>query len=167
MAIGVNYIDRATVAVANLDIRHEFGLNATEIGALVSVWSLCFAFSQLPMGWLVDRVGPRPLLGFSLLIWSVAQAAGGFVGGFGQLLWARGVLHPNPTDPADQACFNAMPALKNLNDRLIGSEAQAVVDALKRPGRFVAVFDLGATVMPGGILDRLRAHGVAVSAPVP
>jgi sugar phosphate permease len=92
MAIGVNYIDRATVAVANLDIRHEFGLNATEIGALVSVWSLCFAFSQLPMGWLVDRVGPRPLLGFSLLIWSVAQAAGGFVGGFGQLLWARGVL---------------------------------------------------------------------------
>ena len=64
MAIGVNYIDRATVAVANLDIRHEFGLNATEIGALVSVWSLCFAFSQLPMGWLVDRVGPRPLLGF-------------------------------------------------------------------------------------------------------
>jgi uncharacterized protein YbaP (TraB family) len=81
--------------------------------------------------------------------------------------WARGVIHPNPTDPADQACFNAMPSLRNLNDRLIGSEAQAVVDALKRPGRSVAVFDLGATVMPGGILDRLRAHGVSVSAPVP
>jgi sugar phosphate permease len=92
MAIGVNYIDRATVAVANLDIRREFGLNATEIGALVSVWSLCFAFSQLPMGWLVDRVGPRPLLGFALLVWSGAQAAGGLVGSFGQLLWARGVL---------------------------------------------------------------------------
>ncbi len=92
MAIGVNYIDRATVAVANLSIRNEFGLNATEIGALVSVWSLCYAFSQLPMGWLVDRVGPRPLLGVALLIWSVAQAAGGLVGSFGQLLWARGVL---------------------------------------------------------------------------
>ncbi len=81
--------------------------------------------------------------------------------------WARGVLHPNPTDPADQACFNAMPQLKNLNDRLIGSEAEAIVDALKRPGRSVAVFDLGATVMPGGVLDRIRAHGVTVSAPVP
>jgi sugar phosphate permease len=92
MAIGVNYIDRATVAIANQDIRHEFGLTATEIGALVSVWSLCFAFSQLPMGWLVDRVGPRPLLGVALLIWSVAQAAGGLVGSFGQLLWARGIL---------------------------------------------------------------------------
>jgi uncharacterized protein YbaP (TraB family) len=81
--------------------------------------------------------------------------------------WARGVVHPNPTDPADLACFSAMPQLKNLNDRLIGSEAQAVVDALKRPGRSIAVFDLGATVMPGGVLDRIRAHGVTVSAPVP
>jgi hypothetical protein len=81
--------------------------------------------------------------------------------------WARGVIHPNPTDPADAACFAVMPTLKNLNDRLIGAEAQAVADALHRPGRSVAVFDLGATVMPGGILDRLRARGIAISAPVP
>jgi hypothetical protein len=81
--------------------------------------------------------------------------------------WSRGVIHPNPTDPADQACFNAMPQLKSLNDRLIGSEAQAIVDALKRPGHSVAVFDLGATVMPGGVLDRIRARGVTVPAPGP
>jgi uncharacterized protein YbaP (TraB family) len=81
--------------------------------------------------------------------------------------WARGVIRPNPTDPADQACFNAMPQLKTLNDRLIGSEAEAVADALKRPGHMVAVFDLGATVMPGGVLDRLRARGLSVSAPLP
>lgn len=92
MAIGINYIDRATVSVANLPIREEFGLNATEIGGLVSVWSLCYAISQLPMGWLVDRVGPRPLLGVALLIWSAAQAMGGLVGSFSHLLWARGVL---------------------------------------------------------------------------
>ena len=81
--------------------------------------------------------------------------------------WSRGVIHPNPVDPADQACFNAMPQLESLNDRLISSEAQAVVDALKRPGRSVAVFDLGATVMPNGVLDKIRAHGVAVPAPAP
>ncbi len=92
MVIAVNYIDRASVAVANQSIRSDFGLNATEIGALVSVWSLSFALSQLPMGWLVDRLGPRPLLGWALLLWSLAQAAGGLAGSFGQLLWARGVL---------------------------------------------------------------------------
>jgi uncharacterized protein YbaP (TraB family) len=81
--------------------------------------------------------------------------------------WAHGVIRPNPTDPANQACFDAMPQLKTLNDRLIGEEAQAIADALKRPGRTVAVFDLGATVMPGGVLDRLRARGLDVSAPTP
>jgi uncharacterized protein YbaP (TraB family) len=81
--------------------------------------------------------------------------------------WARGVIRPNPTDPADQACLNAMPQLKTLNDRLVGEEAQAVADALKHPGRTIAVFDLGATTMPGGVLDRLRARGLSVSAPVP
>jgi uncharacterized protein YbaP (TraB family) len=79
--------------------------------------------------------------------------------------WSRGVIHPNPTDPADAACFAVMPALKTLNDRLIGEEAQAIFDALHRPGRSVAVFDLGATVMPGGVLDRLRAKGVSIPAP--
>ena len=79
--------------------------------------------------------------------------------------WARGVIHPNPTDPADAACFAVMPALKSLNDRLIGEEAQAIADALHRPGHSVAVFDLGATTMPGGVLDRLRAKGVSVPAP--
>lgn len=81
--------------------------------------------------------------------------------------WARGVIRPNPTDPADAACLAAMPQLKSLNDRLIGEEAQAVMEALHRPGKTVAVFDLGATTMPGGVLDRLRAHGVNVSAPTP
>ncbi len=81
--------------------------------------------------------------------------------------WARGIVRPNPTDPADQACLNAMPQLKTLNDHLIGEEAQAVADALRRPGKTIAVFDLGATTMPGGVLDRLRARGLNVSAPAP
>jgi uncharacterized protein YbaP (TraB family) len=81
--------------------------------------------------------------------------------------WARGVIHPNPTDPADQACLNVMPQMKSLNDRLIGYEAQAVADWVKKPGRTVAVFDLGATTMPGGVLDRLRARGLQVSGPMP
>jgi uncharacterized protein YbaP (TraB family) len=81
--------------------------------------------------------------------------------------WARGIVRPNPTDPADQACLNAMPQLKTLNDHLIGEEAEAVADALRRPGKTVAVFDLGATTMPGGVLDRLRSRGLNVSAPTP
>jgi len=39
-AIALNYMDRSTLAIGNLKIRQEFGLNATAIGALGSAWAL-------------------------------------------------------------------------------------------------------------------------------
>src|ERR1700761_4253669 len=92
ISIAVNYIDRATISIANLNIRQDFGLSATQIGGLLSAWSLCYALSQLPTGFLVDRFGARVLVGAGLFIWSVAQGAGGLAASYGQLLWSRAVL---------------------------------------------------------------------------
>ncbi len=88
-AIALNYVDRSTLAIGNVTIRQEFGLNATAIGALQSFWSLTYACFQIPVGFLLDRLGPRYLVGFALVAWSVAQAAGGLAGSYTQLLWAR------------------------------------------------------------------------------
>jgi len=54
-----------------------------------------YAFSQLPAGALVDRVGPRWLLGFGLMIWSGAQIAAGTVGSITQFAIARVGLSPH------------------------------------------------------------------------
>ncbi|HEX2942685.1 MAG TPA: MFS transporter, partial [Rhodopila sp.] len=91
-AIALNYMDRSTLAIGNVKIRQEFGLNATQIGALQSFWSLTYAIFQLPVGFLLDRLGPRHLVGFALIVWSVAQAAGGLAGSYVHLLWARVML---------------------------------------------------------------------------
>jgi MFS family permease len=88
-AIALNYIDRSTLAIGNVTIRKEFGLNATAIGALQSFWSLTYAFFQIPVGFLLDRLGPRYLVGFALVAWSLAQAAGGLASSYVQLMWAR------------------------------------------------------------------------------
>src|SRR6201996_6367365 len=88
-AIALNYIDRSTLAIGNLKIRQEFGLTATGIGALQSAWSIAFAFAQLPVGLMVDRIGPRRLLGWALILWSLAQAAGGLMLGYLDFLLAR------------------------------------------------------------------------------
>jgi MFS family permease len=88
-AIALNYIDRSTLAIGNVQIRAEFGLNATAIGALQSAWSITYAVCQVPIGFLLDRLGPRYLVGIALIIWSVAQAAGGFAVTYTQLLFAR------------------------------------------------------------------------------
>lgn len=88
-AIALNYIDRSTLAIGNVTIRQEFGLNATAIGALQSFWSITYAFCQVPVGFLLDRLGPRYLVGLALIFWSVAQAAGGLAASYTQLMWAR------------------------------------------------------------------------------
>src|SRR3954466_5031312 len=75
----INYLDRATPAVANPLIREDLGLNVAEMGLLLSAFLWAYAFSQLPAGALVDRVGPRRLLGIGLTLWSLAQAAAGLV----------------------------------------------------------------------------------------
>jgi MFS family permease len=88
-AIALNYIDRSTLAVGNLKIREEFGINATAIGALQSAWSITYAFCQVPIGYFLDRLGPRYLVGFALILWSVAQGLGGLSVSYMQLLWTR------------------------------------------------------------------------------
>jgi MFS family permease len=59
------------------------------MGLLLSAFLWAYAFFQLPGGVLVDRVGPRRLLTAGLVVWSVAQAAAGFVGSFWQFSIAR------------------------------------------------------------------------------
>ena len=88
----VNYIDRATLAVANPLIREELGLSIPQMGYLLSAFLWAYAFSQLPTGAMVDKLGPRRLLSAGLTLWSLAQLLGGFVNSFGQFFGARLLL---------------------------------------------------------------------------
>jgi sugar phosphate permease len=85
----INYLDRATLAVANEYIRADLGLSLGQMGLLLSAFSWSYALCQLPVGALVDRIGPRWLLGIGLVVWSVAQAAGGLASTFGWFVIAR------------------------------------------------------------------------------
>jgi len=85
----LNYVDRATLAVANKLIQDDLGIPVAKMGVLLSAFLWAYAFSQLPVGGLIDRYGPRRLLGIGLFCWSLAQAAGGLVTNFGTFIVAR------------------------------------------------------------------------------
>lgn len=91
-AIAINYMDRSTIAIANPQIRAEFHITAAQFGALQSAWALSFAVAQIPIGLIIDRLGPGMLLGVSLVLWSLSVAAGGFAMNYRQLFGARAVL---------------------------------------------------------------------------
>ncbi len=88
----LNYIDRATLSVANKLIQEELGISVANMGLLLSAFLWAYAFAQLPVGPLIDRFGPRKMLGLGLFSWSLAQAAGGFVIGFKTFMLARFAL---------------------------------------------------------------------------
>jgi MFS family permease len=85
----INYLDRGALSVANPAIRADLGVSLSEMGLLLSAFAWSYALVQLPVGGLVDRAGPRVLLGIGMTLWSFAQAAGGLVTSFGQFIWAR------------------------------------------------------------------------------
>jgi MFS family permease len=105
----INYIDRGSLAIANTTIRADLGISATRMGFLLSVFSLSYALSQLPMGILLDRFGERIVLGAGMFLWSVTQAATGLVHGFASFFTARIGL------AAGEAPF-VVSAVKSVND---------------------------------------------------
>ncbi|CAD6549502.1 putative L-galactonate transporter [Paraburkholderia kirstenboschensis] len=88
----VNYLDRSTLSIANHLVSEELHLSAAQMGLLLSAFSLAYAFAQLPVGALLDRFGSRVVLGLGMLVWSLAQVAGGFIQTLNHFLAARIVL---------------------------------------------------------------------------
>jgi MFS family permease len=104
----INYLDRSTLSIANASISEEMNLTAAQMGLLLSAFSLPYAFAQLPMGVLLDRFGARVMLGAGMMLWSVAQLAGGFVSTLNQFFVARFALGVGeaPQFPAGAKVFS-------------------------------------------------------------
>ena len=88
----VNFLDRSSLSVANTTIRAEMHLNATQVGWLLSAFSLAYGFAQLPLIGLLDRAGTRSVLGAGLALWSAAQLLTGFVRGLPSFILLRVLL---------------------------------------------------------------------------
>ena len=88
----VNFFDRVALSVANTTIRAEMHLSATEMGWLLSAFSLAYGCAQLPLVEVMRRVSTRWVLGVGLGVWSSAQLLTGFVRGLPAFLMMRVLL---------------------------------------------------------------------------
>ena len=88
----VNYLDRSALSIANTSIQKDLAISPVEMGVMLSAFSIAYAFSQLPLGALIDKLGSKLALGGSLIVWSIAQAAFGLFSGFTHLVALRVLL---------------------------------------------------------------------------
>ena len=73
-------------------LRTELRLSPAQLGLLLSAFFWTYSSFQIVSGWLVDRYDVNRVFGAGFLIWSLATAATGFVGGFAALFALRLVL---------------------------------------------------------------------------
>ncbi|MES4902003.1 MULTISPECIES: MFS transporter [unclassified Streptomyces] len=88
----VNYLDRATLSVANTTISKEFGLNSTEMGLLLAAFAWPYAIANLPAGYLVDRFGAKRMYAWAAGLWSLMGMVTAAANSFGLLYAARVAL---------------------------------------------------------------------------
>ncbi len=70
-------------------VRQDFALSYFQIGLLTSAFGLVYAFAQLPIVALSERIGQRRVMIVGLMGMSMAAIAGGFAGDYNQLLASR------------------------------------------------------------------------------
>lgn len=87
-----NYVDRAAISYAIDDIQKLFHLDDGQVGLILGGFGLGYAITTFLGGIAVDRYGPKVILGFSVLLWSLALLGTGFATGFAMVMVARIVL---------------------------------------------------------------------------
>jgi MFS family permease len=65
---------RAFLAIVAGDLSRDLNLNAADLGSMSAVWFVAFALAQFPVGWALDRFGPRRTMS-SIMVFAVLGAA--------------------------------------------------------------------------------------------
>ncbi len=88
----INLLDRVSLSIAMPTIAHEFQLTPAIQGLILSSFFWAYALLQIPGGWLIDRYGPRRVIGWSTGLWGVFQTVAAFATGGLSLIFARVAL---------------------------------------------------------------------------
>src|SRR5512137_1231279 len=83
------YFDRVAPAVVAPELMKEFGLTATSLGILSSMYFYPYAAMQIPSGILSDYLGPRISVGTFFIIAAIGTAMFGLAHSFGVIIFGR------------------------------------------------------------------------------
>lgn len=135
-------------------IKADLGLNFTQLGIMMSLLYAVAAVAQIPVGFLVDRVGARVVLTGGLFIMSTAFALIGLVPAAAQALMGLGITS-DPTYPMILAVL----ALGGIGHSVFHPADYAILSSSINPMRMGRAFSIhtfcghmGSAVAPASIL---------------
>ncbi len=88
----IAYLQRLALSAPTQIIEGELGLGPAGMGTIMGVWYWTYALSQLPAGWITDRLGSKSALVLFAVAWSLVTAIAGFSTGFLGLFLLWGLM---------------------------------------------------------------------------
>src|SRR4029453_1943694 len=93
------YAQRGTLSIAIPVMIRGPPINTETMGLILSPFSWCYCFMQVPSGWIVDRFGVRRAYAYGFGLWSIACALTGAFRNIAAVMFFRvtmGVGHSVP-----------------------------------------------------------------------
>lgn len=85
----INYLDRTVLGIAAPSLTVDLQISPEVMGIVFSAFSWSYAASQIPGGWVLDRLGNRLTYFFSVTFWSLFTLLQGVATGLYSLLFYR------------------------------------------------------------------------------
>ncbi|MBI83907.1 MAG: MFS transporter [Planctomyces sp.] len=83
------YLTRHCISAANTTIAKDLDLTDTQMGLVMSAFSLGYMLFQVPSGWLGNRLGTRFAFAFTSIVWSLCNVWSSVSVGLGMLTASR------------------------------------------------------------------------------
>ena len=91
-AFFLSFFHRVSTGAIAADLQREFEIGAAALGTLGATYFYVYALTQVPVGVLVDTVGPRLILTAGMLIAGIGSVAYGLAGNFATAVVARTLI---------------------------------------------------------------------------
>jgi MFS family permease len=114
----MNFFDRQILGVVGEQLRREWSLSDTALGALGTAFTLLYALVGLPLGRLADTKNRTKILAIGVFVWSALTAASGLCKNFTQLFVVRlgvGLGEASCAPAASSLIGDLFPANKRSN----------------------------------------------------
>ncbi|RZK40948.1 MAG: MFS transporter [Pedobacter sp.] len=92
IATGLSFLDRQVLSMTIIKIQKELNISDVQYGFVNTSFLISYAIMFTLSGWIIDKVGGKIGLAFSVGIWSIASALHGVMNSFYHLLAFRFLL---------------------------------------------------------------------------
>ena len=177
VAYALSQFFRAFLPVLSIVLSEDIGITPQDLSQASGAWFLCFAAMQIPVGWALDRIGPRHTAGWLLLLgggggavvfaWASAPwhvtAAMALIGiGCSPVLMASYFIFAREFPPASFATLAAlMLGIGSLGNLIAAWPTAAMAELVGWRGTLLGLAAVSVAVA-GGILvsvhDPVRLH---------